>query len=318
MSAAEDLSVEEGHGLSSCAFDLPANDNATPPTSRAGLRPSRREGGARLAQLEERARRGGGLPQLYAYVSGAVLKNVDPLGLEDEAGDQARATIEQGEVELAQLQEEHTALQEEHAALSSISTSTTEQEDEKREAQLTALEGKILQNEQRTAEVGAQVDASRKFLRDPPVLGIHSQVAGDGHEFMIGHAWISVKDEDGTRTIGLWPDWADKVHARGDQNPFESDVRHGYEDDTEAEASRYFSITESEKERLEALIAVDEGWLETNNCSSWASETVEEVVGVDVDADDWMGFETPRELGGNIQSLEAADPSSPERPTTRR
>ena len=83
--------------------------NATPPTSRAGSRkgeqsslesaqdvasavrqermsqgvrlftlpsgyprPSRRKGGARLAQLEERARRGGGLPQLYAYFSCAV------------------------------------------------------------------------------------------------------------------------------------------------------------------------------------------------------------------------------------------------------
>ena len=61
MSAAEDLRVEEGLGLSSCAFHLPANDNATPPTSRAGLRPSRRQGGASDARSEER---GGGLLHL--------------------------------------------------------------------------------------------------------------------------------------------------------------------------------------------------------------------------------------------------------------
>ena len=61
MAAAEDLRVEEGLGLSSYAFHLPANDNATPPTSRAARSASRRQGGARLAQLEERARRGGGL-----------------------------------------------------------------------------------------------------------------------------------------------------------------------------------------------------------------------------------------------------------------
>ncbi|MCH2109620.1 MAG: hypothetical protein MK135_09835 [Polyangiaceae bacterium] len=84
MSAAEDLRVDEGLGLSSCAFHLTANDNATPPTSSAARSASRRQGGARLAQLEERARRGGGLLQLYAYVSGAVLKAVDPLGLDKD------------------------------------------------------------------------------------------------------------------------------------------------------------------------------------------------------------------------------------------
>ncbi|MCH2109783.1 MAG: M91 family zinc metallopeptidase, partial [Polyangiaceae bacterium] len=95
---AEELRVEEGLGLSSCAFHLPANDNATPPTSRAGSRkgeqcsldnaqdvasavrqermsqgvrlfalrsgyprPSRRQGGASDARSEER---GGGLLHL--------------------------------------------------------------------------------------------------------------------------------------------------------------------------------------------------------------------------------------------------------------
>ncbi|MCH2109785.1 MAG: hypothetical protein MK135_10670 [Polyangiaceae bacterium] len=56
MSAAEELRVEEGLGLSSCAFHFPATDNATPPTSRAGLRPSRRQGGASDAQRGARRR----------------------------------------------------------------------------------------------------------------------------------------------------------------------------------------------------------------------------------------------------------------------
>ncbi len=46
-------------------------------------------------------------------------------------------------------------------------------------------------------------------------------------------------------------------------------------------------------------------WRYTNNCSSFASEIVEEVIGEDVDADDWGGVETPRELGRNILILEA-------------
>ncbi len=51
-------------------------------------------------------------------------------------------------------------------------------------------------------------------------------------------------------------------------------------------------------------------WFYTNNCSSWASKIVNEVVGADVDADDWLGIETPRELGRNILLLEKKYPTS--------
>ncbi len=51
-------------------------------------------------------------------------------------------------------------------------------------------------------------------------------------------------------------------------------------------------------------------WRYTNTCASWASEVVEEVVGEDVDADDYGGFETPRELGRNILLLEKQQPTT--------
>lgn len=60
-------------------------------------------------------------------------------------------------------------------------------------------------------------------------------------------------------------------------------------------------------------------WQYTNTCASWASELLNEVTGVDIDADDWGGFETPRELGTHIMKLEAMkgrssriNPASPE------
>ena len=52
------------------------------------------------------------------------------------------------------------------------------------------------------------------------------------------------------------------------------------------------------------------GTVQLRNLGSWASEVVQEVVGEDVDADDWAGFETPRELGRNIVKLEAKQPTT--------
>lgn len=41
---------------------------------------------------------------------------------------------------------------------------------------------------------------------------------------------------------------------------------------------------------------------------------VNEVVGEDLDADDYGGFETPRELGQTIRDLERRDPTSEHSP----
>jgi hypothetical protein len=51
-------------------------------------------------------------------------------------------------------------------------------------------------------------------------------------------------------------------------------------------------------------------WEYTNTCASFATEVVDEVVGEDLDADDYGGFETPRELGKSILELEARDPTA--------
>lgn len=51
-------------------------------------------------------------------------------------------------------------------------------------------------------------------------------------------------------------------------------------------------------------------WRYTNTCASWASEIVNEVVGEDLDADDWTGFETPRELGSSILKAEKKQPTT--------
>lgn len=51
-------------------------------------------------------------------------------------------------------------------------------------------------------------------------------------------------------------------------------------------------------------------WGTFNNCVSFASEVFESTTGIDVDADDIMGIETPRELGEHILELNNYPPKS--------
>lgn len=146
------------------------------------------------------------------------------------------------------------------------------------------------------------------------VLGIHSNVAGDNNSFTAGHAWISVRANAGADFYGLWPD----AHPRVTDNGDGSDVRIDLEAGARAAASRYYRLTPGQTMRLNVLVNRPAVWRYTNNCSSWATELLVQVLGEDVDADDWVGLETPRELGTSILRLEAKQRTSPRQPTFSR
>lgn len=141
-------------------------------------------------------------------------------------------------------------------------------------------------------------------MADGIVLGIHSKVVDGG--FTGGHAWLSVTEGGKTTYYGLWPD----AHPRTPDNGDATDIRIGMERNSKAKASRYYSLSPAQAQRFRAQTKSNVQWFYTNNCSSWASEVVLEVTGEDVDADDWLGIETPRELGQNILKLEERDPTS--------
>lgn len=143
------------------------------------------------------------------------------------------------------------------------------------------------------------------------VLGIHSNVAGDANGFTSGHAWVSVTASNRTSFYGLWPD----AHPRASDNGAGSDVRINLESGSRSAASRYYRLTPGQTMRLNFLLNRTAAWNYTNNCSSWATELVVGVLGEDVDADDWVGLETPRELGASILRLEAKQRTSPLQPT---
>jgi hypothetical protein len=75
-------------------------------------------------------------------------------------------------------------------------------------------------------------------------------------------------------------------------------------------ASRYYPLSPAQAKHFWALMNANIHWTYTNTCASFATEVVEEVVGEDLDADDYGGFETPRELGQSLLDLEKRDPTS--------
>lgn len=138
------------------------------------------------------------------------------------------------------------------------------------------------------------------------VLGIHSNVAGTKNDFSAGHAWLTITHDGKTKHYGLWPDAHPNVIDNGDG----SDIRVGMEASATAVASRYYRLSDAQAKHFNTLMMANVSWRYTNTCASWASEVVAEVVGEDVDADDNLGFETPRELGESILALEAKQATS--------
>jgi hypothetical protein len=132
------------------------------------------------------------------------------------------------------------------------------------------------------------------------VLGIHSNVSGDAQDFTSGHAWISINKNGTTEVYGLWPD----AHPRTIDNGDKSDIRSGLESKNFPKASRFYKLNVSQEFKLNKSLTKNVAWKYTNTCASWATEIVNEVTGVSLDADDWGGFETPRELGTHILVLE--------------
>jgi hypothetical protein len=138
------------------------------------------------------------------------------------------------------------------------------------------------------------------------ILGIHSNVAGDTNDYIDGHAWLTITHDGRTTAYGLWPD----AHPSVVNNGFGSDIRVGMEASAKSAASRYYRLSAAQAKHFNVLMTANVAWRYTNTCASWASEVVNEVVGEDVDADDWAGFETPRELGKSILKLESKQPTN--------
>ena len=74
--------------------------------------------------------------------------------------------------------------------------------------------------------------------------------------------------------------------------------------------SRYYDLTPEQIKRWNDFLNRRDDWSYSHTCADWASDGVRNVTGENVDADDWLGFETPRELSESIRNLERSFPTS--------
>lgn len=150
------------------------------------------------------------------------------------------------------------------------------------------------------------IPIKQKTVMSNIILGIHSNVAGKDKEFSAGHTWLTITQNGKTTFYGLWPD----AHPHTVDNGDASDIRVGLEASATAVASRYYKLIGAQAIHFDTLLKANVHWFYTHNCSFWVSNVVQEILGEDVDADDYFGIETPRELGRNILRLEKKDPTS--------
>lgn len=141
------------------------------------------------------------------------------------------------------------------------------------------------------------------------ILGIHSNVPSSA-DFADGHAWLSVSRDGVATSYGLWPDDHPRIIAMGLSDKKKSDIRIGMENGQASQGTRYYRLTIKQAMVLEEKLRENVGWNYTNTCASWANETAYAVTGENIDADDTLGFETPRQLTKSIAKLEKIRPTS--------
>ncbi|MCF6244404.1 MAG: RHS repeat-associated core domain-containing protein [Sulfurovum sp.] len=117
--------------------------------------------------------------------------------------------------------------------------------------------------------------------------------------FSSGHSWLRHTTEKNSTNYGLWPDSHPNIKDNGNK----SDVRIGKEDKLSYEASYCRIITKEQSKKLQDILKKNHTWRYTNTCASFSSETFSEVTGVNIDANDNFGFETPRKVTESIETI---------------
>lgn len=157
-------------------------------------------------------------------------------------------------------------------------------------------------------ETGPTATCGNYILCINSVLSVSFDDAG----IIDGHAWLSLHDcATGSliHTYGLWPDSHEEIIDAGLANGSVSDVRIDFWKDllymSLARCVYCVCINDAQRSKLDTIVSQHHGWRYTNNCSSFASEVFYDVTGIDVDADDVLGIETPREICESIHGLGA-------------
>ena len=140
----------------------------------------------------------------------------------------------------------------------------------------------------------------------PVLLGFFSRTgSGSSSSFtsQYGHAWITSDITGSENTYGLWPDGETQPQS---QLPNNLCVNHSNEAGTQ-DGEAWFCLSTTQQNVLTSRIGGSYGWSWWYNCASFAEETADDVLGIDIDADSYLGFETPDEFLESITEMKAND-----------
>ena len=62
-------------------------------------------------------------------------------------------------------------------------------------------------------------------------------------------------------------------------------------------------ISKEESKKINEILKKNHTWRLTTTCASFASETFEDVTGINVNSNDTLGFETPRKITESIENI---------------
>ncbi len=135
------------------------------------------------------------------------------------------------------------------------------------------------------------------------ILGINSDVRPGVNLISAGHAWISVLNLNNLEktTYGLWPD----SHPYAVDNGPNSDVRTNIEKQHNYRSlyKRYYFLDEEGEKRVIEFVEKSKEWSKRYNCSDWAVELVENVIGQKISIKEYGKWGTPRRLSKEIIKL---------------
>ncbi|WP_367381095.1 hypothetical protein [Stenotrophomonas cyclobalanopsidis] len=152
----------------------------------------------------------------------------------------------------------------------------------------------------------------KKQPEERAVLGIHTNTE-PGAPLIEGHAWLTITRDGKTEAYGLWP--ADHPRFGKETAAPATDIRRGIENNFDATASRYYSLSSEQLREFEAALGENVTWGYTNTCASWASNTAYRVTGERVNAAELGGLTgTPREIRESIDTLEHQQKTSRDAP----
>lgn len=127
------------------------------------------------------------------------------------------------------------------------------------------------------------------------ILSIRSNVTSN-QDLTAGHAWLVDTYEGSEQTWGLWPDGHPKVVDNGDG----TDVRSNMEAGQQAVSSRSYRLTNAQYRQFQRYLLVPDTWSYGHTCADWARDGMQAATGINLDVDDYLGIETPRELSETL------------------